>query len=396
MGIYSDGLVYVFVDGNPVGTGLTIPNSYGDVVGYVDTDNIIILTGELSTGIYTVKYEIENENGTISTINIGELTLDMSDEPTTTSNILTSGKYEIALNMRWSASAVAYIDCNGMISITIPIADVLNKVIKFQGFTERHIASNIHPIWMVNNSDNTLVTKLAGVPTSSASPGCIWESSYLEVDDSGVYSLPVNNITFPSIASATYFVINLAASSSAITTLSDELVITIAESESSDIDKNKGNLADPTDSTWETDKRLATSYGYSKDNAGSILTNYIPAKQGDILRVKGLNLYGIVNSQHSAIACYSSTDTTSDSSGRLNAYQCYTYTSINASSSAEGVKDVVVKDGDIFTYTILLNGNGEQYSTSVGNTNYIRISAPLADGYTAEDIIITINEEITS
>ena len=47
----------------------------GSVIGVVDTDNTIILTGALSNETYTIKYEMEDG----STIDIGELVLDSND-----------------------------------------------------------------------------------------------------------------------------------------------------------------------------------------------------------------------------------------------------------------------------------------------------------------------------
>ena len=70
LGIYTDGLIYLFVDGNPVGSGIEQAAS-GDVVGYVDSEKNIILSGSLADGTYTLKYE--KEDGT--SINIGELNL---------------------------------------------------------------------------------------------------------------------------------------------------------------------------------------------------------------------------------------------------------------------------------------------------------------------------------
>ena len=159
-----------------------------------------------------------------------------------------------------------------------------------------------------------------------------------------------------------------------------------------DVPVPSGNLADPTSADWLTDTRLATDYGYGKANAGSIFTNYIPVQRGDVLRVKGLNLFGIVNSQHAAIGCYTGTDKTADATGKYNSYnRLYVRTSIGSGSSSEGVKADVSVNDDVYTYTILMR-DGAQFGS--GTVNYIRISAPLADGYTADDVIITINEEI--
>lgn len=75
LGIHTDGLVYLFVDGVPVGTGIGMSVG-GDVVGYVDENNNIVLTGALAEGTYTVKYEMED--GTV--VDIGELSTVVEEE----------------------------------------------------------------------------------------------------------------------------------------------------------------------------------------------------------------------------------------------------------------------------------------------------------------------------
>ena len=70
LGVYTDGLVYIFVNGNPVGTGVEFVKS-GDVVGYVDDAKNIVITGDLADGTYTIKYE--NQDG--STTEIGTLVI---------------------------------------------------------------------------------------------------------------------------------------------------------------------------------------------------------------------------------------------------------------------------------------------------------------------------------
>lgn len=70
LGIASDGLMYVFIDGNPVGTGLSQGQS-ADIYGYVDENNTVVLSGSLAGGTYTLKYE--NADGT--TTEIGTFTL---------------------------------------------------------------------------------------------------------------------------------------------------------------------------------------------------------------------------------------------------------------------------------------------------------------------------------
>ena len=80
LGIHSDGLMYLFVDGKPVGAGIEL--SAGGVSGYVDENNNIILNN-LPDGTYTVKYEMED--GT--TVDIGNLVLDSNVYYTVTNNL---------------------------------------------------------------------------------------------------------------------------------------------------------------------------------------------------------------------------------------------------------------------------------------------------------------------
>jgi hypothetical protein len=48
------------------------------------------------------------------------------------------------------------------------------------------------------------------------------------------------------------------------------------------------NKADPTSSDWNTDKRLSFSSGSMSPCTGAIVSNVIPMKTGDTIRVKGL------------------------------------------------------------------------------------------------------------
>lgn len=84
LGIASDGLIYIFVNGSPVGMGVPLGTSVdGDVFGYVDENNTIVLNGDLADGTYSVKYEMEN--GTV--VNIGNMVLDSNVYYSVTSNL---------------------------------------------------------------------------------------------------------------------------------------------------------------------------------------------------------------------------------------------------------------------------------------------------------------------
>lgn len=85
LGVYTDGLVYVFVDGLPVGNGVAFPSGgvSGDVVGNVDSNNNIVLVGNLTDGTYTIKYEMADG----SIVDIGNLVLDTNVYYSITKNL---------------------------------------------------------------------------------------------------------------------------------------------------------------------------------------------------------------------------------------------------------------------------------------------------------------------
>ena len=238
---HTDGLIYIFVDGVKVGNGVELGTVVeGDVIGVVDENNNILLSGALADGDYTLKYEVVDENGNTSYTEIGTMKVGAIPEPEEPEKL--------------------------------------------------------------------------------------------------------------------------------------------------------GNLADPTSADWLSGSRLASGYGYSKTLEGCEFIHYIPAKIGDVLRVKGLNLHGVIGTQHSMIGLYSSTDKTAGSTGKLNAYLGFVVTSASDKTSSEGVNGDVSVSGDVFTYT-LVERNGEQFA-NYSSLAYIRISAPLMSGYTKDDVVITINEEI--
>lgn len=84
LGLHTDGLVYIFVDGLPIGYGVSLlSETSGDIVGNIDSDNNIVLSGNLESDTYTIKYEMDDG----SIIDIGELVLDNSIYYSITNNL---------------------------------------------------------------------------------------------------------------------------------------------------------------------------------------------------------------------------------------------------------------------------------------------------------------------
>lgn len=82
LGVHTDGLVYVFVNGAPVGNGVELTVS-SDLYGYVDSENNVVVKGNLADGTYSVKYEMEDG----STVAIGDLVLDSNVYSSVTNNL---------------------------------------------------------------------------------------------------------------------------------------------------------------------------------------------------------------------------------------------------------------------------------------------------------------------
>lgn len=154
-------------------------------------------------------------------------------------------------------------------------------------------------------------------------------------------------------------------------------------------DVEYSNLADPTSSDWQEGYRLSISGGTTSAMEGHTTTNYIPCKIGNVLRVKGLAISdsdtGTGTSTSPKVVYFNSNKTklgggygTIATSGSLD--QCY--------------GSQVTVDGDISTWTVGMrnDGNLNGYSEQCA---YIRLDGFLIDGYTKNDVVITINEEIT-
>ena len=143
------------------------------------------------------------------------------------------------------------------------------------------------------------------------------------------------------------------------------------------------NLVDPSSEDWKLGYRINGSGVLVTTNANVLTTPYIPVKQGDILRVKGLNLFSEYISGYACTAI--AYDENKAEIARIQP-------SINyADNSDYGVKEVFTYADGVYSYPILKLGNGTQQTNSE-NIAYIRIISVLSG--TEDDVIITVNEEI--
>lgn len=289
LGVHTDGLVYIFKDGVPVGNGIEFITADGDVVGYVDSENNIVVKGDLAEGTYSVKYEMEDG----STVDIGELVLDNNVYYSITSNLTncTSG-----------------------------------------------------------NSTTSIVEGESYSATITANDGYELSSIVVTMGGEDITATAVNggNITITAVTG------NIV-----ITAVAEEVTVTYT------------NLADPTSADWMTGYRLNSS-GVAVAADGVTVTNFIAVNDGDVVRIKGIDLTGY-NS-----APYLEDETVHSSFG------------VSKLSSQEGIganNVTVTTTGAEFTVV-----DGLSTTSSTSPVKYWRFSGVLNG--TADDVIITINETI--
>jgi len=168
----------------------------------------------------------------------------------------------------------------------------------------------------------------------------------------------------------------------AIPSVSGALVITVTAVPSG---AGYTNLANPNDSYWKNDSRLSIGSGSTVAFEGRTATNFIPARMGDTLRVKGMSLTQSLNSQNGKVVFYSAEDTESSKLGGLFG--------IGGAGNNQNFGGKVVTNGDVQSYVLAYDNDDTQCATS--SMQYIRLDGVLLDGYAPEDVVITINEEIT-
>lgn len=89
---HTDGLIYIFIDGKPVGNGVEVTGEVveGDVIGNLDENNNLLLSGDIADGTYTLKWLKDDgtyaDAGNLVVSSITEYTIN-----TTLSNCSASG-----------------------------------------------------------------------------------------------------------------------------------------------------------------------------------------------------------------------------------------------------------------------------------------------------------------
>lgn len=219
LGIASDGLIYIFVDGVPVGTGIPQGQS-GDVFGYVDENNTIVLNGNLADGTYTVKYELEDG----STVDIGGLVL--SDEPQFAEFTNLFDPSTATINQRVNSSKVLTA-CDGhLVSAFINVSNH----IPFTESTKIYLKGATFDDTSAGNSYAQLITYKAKPSSGYTSNYFTIKKGSMTIADEGNGVISVTNCASSFVDGVKYMVLVLNVKDSAITANDiKDIIITIDE-----------------------------------------------------------------------------------------------------------------------------------------------------------------------
>ena len=136
--------------------------------------------------------------------------------------------------------------------------------------------------------------------------------------------------------------------------------------------------------------RLNSSANVVAANA-TYLTNFIPCQEGDVLRIKGLNVCVVKGDYTAANTFFFSEDKTTRLAMSQAANIPNPSVSVEIVANAGWTWDA---ENALWTFTLAPEHYKYQYG-DVSGIRYCRFSGELIDGYTENDIIITVNQEIT-
>lgn len=297
LGIASDGLIYIFVDGTPVGTG--IPQSTGasgDVFGYVDENNNIVIQGSLELGTYSVKYEMEDG----SIVDIGNLVLGENIHCSITKNLtnctINNNTTQVDAGDSYSATITADSGYElTTVTVTMGGIDVTSTVYSNGVITISSVTGNV-----VITANAVKEAAKTYTITNNLS-NCANSNSVTVVEEGTAYNATITandgykidsvNVTMGgSAVSVTNGVINIASVTGNIVitaVASVDLKNWIANSQNAD-----GSLfvAPTGEEGYKPNTRLGTSDGGERTQSGVECTGFIPVTANDTLYFKGVTI----------------------------------------------------------------------------------------------------------
>lgn len=345
-------ILVVGSDGNLTLTDMPQGGVSGDVVGTLDESNNLLLSGNLANGTYTLKWL--NSDGTYSdagTMEVGEI--EDPEEPEST-NLFVIGGDGYITDGRCSSTGEDRTGNTGYI--------VTNYIDIKNGDT----------VYIKNATVSKGTTGHSGIKlTDGTTIGLYPDSSeYITnySESNGITQFTINK------ADADYIRITLEIYTDGRQATEErvsEMGIIITVSEPAYINLAEPNAVNTTDFTiWCNDARMTSGTGgVYEQKAGVVTTNYFKASVGDVIRVKGLSavmvgypLVGLFNSSKTVLA--------------------------------QGVNNLNTMQTNGYISNVNINGDLLEFKLAYGDISYVRLSSTLTSNI--NDVIITVNEEITS
>ena len=375
LGVHSDGLIYIFKSGAPMGGGIsqtvfngsteTNPDLDYDVVGYVDTNKNIVLNGQLTAGDYRLSYEMEDGQ----LIEIG--TLSISDQsivvPPEFNNLINKLSSEYKLNKRINSSGVEVAVTNGqedcVMTNLIDVSDLLtdlNSRIVVRGIEFWHNNASGNQYWRYHfyDENKTRVGEFSFV-TSYVNA----QTYGLRCADNTVVSRYFGNLKNNGNIPKMHYV-----SYSGEITNGEDYVSAIKNECYGGTALPHTNLANKDE--FVINSRLNSS-SVTTAQEGEVITNFVPCKKGDIIRIKGLRLSDFVVATETTRYVYEY----NSSKQKLEGIELYAeLRSLESKAKYYGANDIL------------------EYYVRNDSTAYIRTSGLMPSNL--DDVVITVNEDI--
>lgn len=414
-------ILVVGADGNLV---LTDMPAGGDAIGYVD-GNTIVITADLAEGTYVFKYEnVDGTYGDIGTYVVGDVVqysitatltectavsgnaVIINEGDTVTLNYVANDGFAFTDTVSVTGASYTWDSSTGTLVLSNPTADVTITVTATKsGYT------NI--IDTVGVRDNTRISTADGLTEKEAVGYCLtgmitmpigstlrtdgvdytnakYEHSLIHYYNTDVYigsyadsqgsiagsqGIPVTNdgngnLTIVNNTNHTLMIrlCGYGIGADLIVTINEE----ITESGGTDT-PSYTNLADPTATGWVHNSRISLSGTAKAEGSctGAEVTNYILIPDNaDTVYIKGLDIINKLPDGNAVI---------------LTRHSAMDESSLNGKIYGNNLTSDATVTGDITSVV---------FGSSMIDGEYLRLTGTLLDGYTADDVVITINEPI--
>ena len=243
----------------------------------------------------------------------------------------------------------------------------------------------IYPPFTGGNTDNTInfydasFACLGQITDGGSSYGiCVNNGSKFKTKVvNGVSVLDLSDNTASGVSDIRYVRIGNNIESASPISSGADMIVTVNEEIGESV-KTPTNFADPTSSDWCEGYRWSFSAQDVRTNSYHTVTNFIPAKMGDIIEVEGLSMKDASSDgEYTKFILFNASKV--QESGLYGAV---------SSVSSDGYGDKVIVNGNKQSMTVFYGNNNTQHAAA--NTSFVRIDGILMSGYTKNDVVINI------